>query len=328
MAATFDGKTATPTAAADFLAAMRMLGGDPSASGIVVRGDVLLDAIMRVSAVGAAGALADANVMFLNQSGAAKQVALSVLQTYFRGANLAAIAGLTSAANKLAYFTGSGTAAVTDLTAFARTILDDADAAAVIATLGLGTLATLSAAPAGTLTGTTLASNVVTSSLTAVGTIATGVWNGTAVPVANGGTGATDAATARSNLGISAGITQVTGVGSTGTGTIASTPAAWAPDAGPHNNVDRGVFRTLLLSNSDHTTITGMVAGTDGEERFITLCSTTLSVTFSNQSGSSNAANRFICRGNGDLTFSTGNSNVLSHVRMVYDGTATRWRIG
>lgn len=36
-------------------------------------------------------------------------------------------------------------------------------------------------AASGTLTGTTLASNVVTSSLTAVGTIATGVWQGTAI---------------------------------------------------------------------------------------------------------------------------------------------------
>lgn len=36
-------------------------------------------------------------------------------------------------------------------------------------------------APAGTLTGTTLASNVVTSSLTTVGTIGAGVWNGTAI---------------------------------------------------------------------------------------------------------------------------------------------------
>lgn len=46
-------------------------------------------------------------------------------------------------------------------------------------------------APAGTLTGTTLAANVVTSSLTTVGTIATGVWNGTPVTAAFGGTGST-----------------------------------------------------------------------------------------------------------------------------------------
>lgn len=44
-------------------------------------------------------------------------------------------------------------------------------------------------APAGTLTGTTLASNVVTSSLTSVGTIGTGVWNGTIITSAYGGTG-------------------------------------------------------------------------------------------------------------------------------------------
>ncbi len=44
-------------------------------------------------------------------------------------------------------------------------------------------------APAGTLTGTTLAANVVTSSLTAVGTIATGTWQGSVVQPTYGGTG-------------------------------------------------------------------------------------------------------------------------------------------
>lgn len=47
--------------------------------------------------------------------------------------------------------------------------------------VAVNTLATLSAAPAGTLTGTTLNSTVVTSSLTSLGTIGTGVWNGTAI---------------------------------------------------------------------------------------------------------------------------------------------------
>jgi hypothetical protein len=43
------------------------------------------------------------------------------------------------------------------------------------------------------LSATTLGSGVTASSLTSVGTIATGVWNGTAIGVAYGGTGLTSA---------------------------------------------------------------------------------------------------------------------------------------
>ena len=55
------------------------------------------------------------------------------------------------------------------------------------------------------LSGTTLGSGVTGSSLTSVGTIATGVWNGTDIAVADGGTGASDAGTARTNLGLAIG---------------------------------------------------------------------------------------------------------------------------
>jgi hypothetical protein len=52
------------------------------------------------------------------------------------------------------------------------------------------------------LSGTTLGSGVTASSLTSVGTIATGVWNGTAIAIANGGTGATSDSAARTALGL------------------------------------------------------------------------------------------------------------------------------
>ena len=55
------------------------------------------------------------------------------------------------------------------------------------------------------LSKTSLGSTVVGSSLTSVGTIATGVWNGSAIGVAYGGTGGTSSSAARTNLGLAIG---------------------------------------------------------------------------------------------------------------------------
>jgi len=97
---------------------------------------------------------------------------------------------------------GSGIIEEIDCTAAGRALLDDADAAAQRTTLGLGTMATQAASAVAITGGTATFSSVSASSATITGGSITGI---TDIAVADGGTGASDAGTARTNLGVEIG---------------------------------------------------------------------------------------------------------------------------
>jgi hypothetical protein len=123
--------------------------------------------------------------------------------TYSLDAELQALSSVTSATDALPYFTGSETASVTTLSSFGRSLIDDADAAAARTTLGVdqaGTDNSTDVTLAGSYDYLTISGQAITLGQIDLTTDVTG-----ALPLANGGTNATTAGDARTNLGLAIG---------------------------------------------------------------------------------------------------------------------------
>jgi hypothetical protein len=109
-------------------------------TGVIVDADINSSAAIDASKIHD-GTISNTEFGYLNGVTSAIQTQLDAKQA--SDAELTAIAGLTSAADKGIQFTGSGTASTYDLTTAGKALLDDADASAQRTTLGLGTSATL-----------------------------------------------------------------------------------------------------------------------------------------------------------------------------------------
>jgi hypothetical protein len=163
-------------------------------------------------------------------------------------------------------------------------------------------------AAAGTLTGTTLASNVTASSLTSVGTITSGIWSGTTIAIEKGGTGLTAAPTSgqidigtgsgtftRTTLTPGLGISIANGSGSIGITALAGT-----------------ISGTTLASNVVTSSLTGVGTITTG-----TWSGTTIAVA-KGGTGATTLSGVLLGNGTGAISTATEGTN-YSLVREIND---------
>ncbi len=148
-------------------------------------------------------------------------------------AALNSIANLTTSANQMIYTTASDVYAATTLTPFARTILDDADAATVRGTIGLGSMATQNS-----------------TSVSISGGSISGI---TDLAVADGGTGASTASNARTNLGLGSIATQDSSNVTITGGSVSGITDITIADGGTGASTAPNARTNLGLGNVDNT---------------------------------------------------------------------------
>jgi hypothetical protein len=152
-------------------------------------------------------------------------------------ADLTALAGVTSAADRLPYFSSPSAISLAVLTTAGRALLDDADATAQRATLGLGTMATQSAA-----------------SVTITGGAISGI---TDLALADGGTGSSTAAGARINLGVVIGTdvqAQNANLAAIASATTAANKLVYWTGSGTASTTDLSAFGRTLIDDADAAT--------------------------------------------------------------------------
>ena len=160
-------------------------------------------------------------------------------------------------------------------------------------------------ADAGTLSGTTLKSTVVNSSLTSVGTITSGTWSGTTIAVANGGTG----------------VTTSTGSGSV---VLSTSPTLVTPVIGVATGTSLSLTGTLSAGTSSVTTsvVSGneTVGGTLGVTGVTTLSGTSAhggAATFSSTVNVTGATSLTTLTASGNATLTTVNAGATTASSLV-----------
>ena len=170
-------------------------------------------------------------------------------------AELAAVAGLTSAADKGIQFTGDGTAATYDLTAAGRSLLDDASIGDMRTTLGVDAAGTDNSTPVTLATVNDNYLSITGQAITAGN-----------VPISLGGTGANSKSGALVNLGLTATASEINLIDASSAGTIVNSKAVIYGSSGEVNATTLQIAGSSITADAAEINILDGVTGVTATE--------------------------------------------------------------